>query len=125
MRHKNKSCFPIQFRQSSTARAGSAQAGTTIGETPKALNEIRPRLKAIASSKGSVADKVVVIRPVAGSDIAGSDRVAEDVQTVIELALVPRREIVSCRFARVQRRATSAVADASMNAASLPVAFGA
>ena len=65
-----------------------------------------------------------MIRPAAGSVIAGSVRIAEDVHTAIEVAPVPRSEIVTCRVARVQRTETTAAADVSMNAASLPVALG-
>src|SRR5690349_9404040 len=55
-----------QTRQSSITRAASAQDGRTSADCPETLNSTRPRLKAMASRKGSNAASVALSFPVAG-----------------------------------------------------------
>ena len=80
----NKTCNCGQFRQSSMARAASGQLGIArTGAVPPEIRN-RPRLNAIASSSGSVADN----RP-----LGGNVRDAESVAIVRAAAAIAGRPI--------------------------------
>ena len=90
-----KPCNDRQLRQSSTARAGSGAERRTSGMTPAASTHNRPRLKASASSKGSLASSMLP---------GGSCRSLLVVATRIGCAgAAPVREKLTRRVARVQR----------------------
>ena len=106
-----KSCNALYFRQSSTARAASGQAGTTSRGAPATSTANLPRLKAMASSKGSVAGRLA---------IQGSVRSPLLVRTTRGAPLMaPVRVRLTRRLATVQRSANCAPRT-SVNTASLP-----
>jgi len=90
-----KSC-DLYFRQSSTARAGSGQLGKIRRGAPKTSTDIRPLLKAIASSKGSLAPMTAA---------AGNVRSRLVVRTTMgNPAGAPLRISVTVRLANVHRK---------------------
>ncbi|MEO5611879.1 MAG: hypothetical protein ABIT68_03795 [Sphingomicrobium sp.] len=102
-------------------RAASGHAGTTIGTPPAIITANRPRLNAIASSRGSSALKSAVTRIASGSKRTATARLAELVQMTMlgaEIALLC--EMFTCRDILVQRIISRAMFVLSMNRASLP-----
>src|SRR5436309_373699 len=130
---KRKTCTCVKFRQtlwlraaqarqSSITCAASAQAGTTSAGPPDTLTPKRPRLKAIASSSGSVATTSALRRWVAGLKLAGRLRVCALVQTLRNgAAPVAGLEMMIRRVAATQRIVSCGSAEALRNDASLPL----
>ena len=99
---ERKTCFTNQIRQSSTARAASGQAGMTSAAVPGIDTTKRPRLKEIASSRGSFAAKSAVTRMPFASNWAGKFRVAELVHTnMLDAGAALVCEIITRRVALV------------------------
>ena len=102
------------------ARVGSGQFGTTSGEPPETPTAKRARLNASASSNLSKAGTSALIRALAESDVAGSERAARLVHScsVGADALAGRMKITR-RVARLQRTVSCGVPLASRKIASL------
>ncbi|ABQ67234.1 hypothetical protein Swit_0867 [Rhizorhabdus wittichii RW1] len=99
-RAANKPCNIFYFRQSSMARAGSAQAGTARSGSPGERTAIRPRLNAITSRKASFALRMTALIAAPRSVTWPAGKRALRVEARISIcALVPARMIVTCRFA--------------------------
>ena len=118
---QRKTCIAIQIRQSSTVRAASGHAGITSGTAPGIDTAIRPRLKAIPSSKLSNAGSSAVTRIALGSKRAGRLRAAELVhRKMLGAGVALVRAIVTLRVALVHSTTSRAVLVESMNRAALP-----
>ena len=118
---ERKTCNANQIRQSSIVRAASGQAGITKASAPVITTAMRPRLNAIASSKGSRAASSRRTRDDAASNRAPSERDASVVQMKRPGALVAlAREIITRRVAFEHSSAKRAVPVESMNRAALP-----
>ena len=117
---QRKTCNAFQFRQSSMARVASGQFGTTSGAEPATPTAKRARLNANASSSLSNAGTSALIRAVARSKVAGSERAAELVHncSVGADALVGRMKMIR-RVARLHRTVSWGVPLASRKIASL------
>ena len=115
-----KTCNVIQFRQSSMARVGSGQFGTTSGGAPATPTAKRDLLNARASSNLSNAGTSALTRAVAASYVAGIERAAELVHncTVGDAALAGRIKITR-RVARLHLTISCAVPLTSKKVASL------
>jgi len=102
----NKTCFTNYFRQSSTARVISAQAGTTSGGSPGDAIITLPRLNAIASSRLSLAFRMTAVIGAPSSLMLPAGSLAERLLVVIvSSAAVPLRIRVIRRAPGSQRSA--------------------
>src|SRR5438105_13263272 len=110
-----------QTRQSSITRATCAQGGTTSAGCVPTVKATRPRLDAIASSKGSKFARSIVSLPVAGSKLDATLRLSELVQTLMNGAAADAGlAIVTRRVARVQCTHSCELLAEFANTASLP-----
>ncbi len=106
-------------------RAASGHAGMTKASPPLITTAMRPRLKAIASSKGSRAASSTITRIATGSKRTPSEREASVVQMKRPgAAAAALREIVTLRVILEHSRAKRAVPVASINRAALPPGIG-
>jgi hypothetical protein len=110
-----------QTRQSSITRAISAHGGTMRGGCVLTVNATRPRLEAMASSKGSYAPRSIVSRPVAGLKLDAVLWVRELVQTLMKAAAADAGlEMVTRRVGRVQCTHSCGLPAEFANIASVP-----
>ena len=117
-RAQYKSCNEVQFRQSSTARAASGEAGTTTAALAGNCTANDPRVKAIASSRLSRAASSAETRNAVGTNRAGSVRLVEVVHTNRVVAATGLlADIVTWRDAIVQCNVTRATPAVSTNRA--------
>ena len=102
----NKTCFTNYFRQSSTARVISAQAGTITAGSPGDATITLPRLNAIASSSASFAFRITAVIGVPSSSNAPAGNRAVRLLVVIDISLaLPLRKSATWRLAGSQRSA--------------------